>query len=197
MRCGAGLLSFFALAAWACAGCAANGYPAKRGLRWSGEARVAGATDGTALGGPAVSFRYGGEIVERPPAVREGFVEHEQPDGWLDALVGSWGGLELSAAVLTGAAEGDRTGTLALLGVRPWLSRRQSRWFLDVAKISLLGVLMPDVGLAYGLGAGKRFQLGWEIPLGVEDFQIVPALSWISPAGDQRLLASIGLRVPM
>ena len=97
MRRGAGLLSLLALAAGVCAGCAAHGYPAKRGLRWSGEARVAGATDGTALGGPAVDFRYGGEIVERPAPVREGFVEHEQPDGWLDALVGSWGGVELSS----------------------------------------------------------------------------------------------------
>ena len=175
----------------------AHRYPAKRGLRWSGEARVAAATDGTALGGPAVGFRTGTELVARPPTVREGFVQHEQPDGWFDALVGSWGGLELSAAVLTGVAEGDRTGTLALLGVRPWLSRRQSHWFLDVSRISLLGVLLPDVGLAYGLGAGSRLQLGWEIPLGVEEFQIVPALSWIAPGRDQRLLASIGLRVPM
>jgi hypothetical protein len=158
-----------------------------------GEARFGASTDGTVLGGPAVRFRFGGELRERPEGNRDD--DAPAPDLWLDRLVGSWGGLELSLAAPPGV--GDRTGTLALAGIRPWLSRRQSRWFLRPDQISLMGVLIPDVGLACGMGAGARFQLGWELPLGGETFQIVPSMNWISPGATQHLLGTLAFRVPM
>jgi hypothetical protein len=169
-------------------------YPARRGLRWTGDATLAGARDGTALGGPAVRFRAGGELASRTRT----YVGTPEPDGAFDWLVGSWGGLEVSGAVLTGAAAGERAGTLGVFGVRPWLSRRQDEWFLRYERISLLGVLLPDAGVAVGLGAGTRFQLGWQVPVGGTDFQVVPGVAWISPGGSaQRLLGTIGFRVPM
>ena len=168
----------------ACSGWDASRYPPTVGLRWTGDATAAGARDGTALGGPAIRFRFGGMLAGGP-------------DGPIDWLVGSWGGVELSAALLTGAAAGDRPGTLATFALRPWLSRRQSAWFLQTERISVLGVLIPDVGVAYGLGAGTRFQLGWQLPLGGRVFQIVPGLSWLAPGGEQQLLGTLALRVPM
>jgi hypothetical protein len=186
-------VSALALAIAGCSGWDISVYPAKRGLRWTGDATVAGARDGTALGGPAVRFRAGRELAARPRT------DGGKPaqDGAADWLVGSWGGLELSAAVLTGAAAGGRAGTLALFGFRPWLSRRQDDWFLGTERISLLGAMIPDVGVAYGLGAGTRFRLGWELPLGSADFQIVPGVSWISPGGAGQALGTIAFRVPM
>jgi hypothetical protein len=177
-----GLLALGCAALAACSGHAYQ-YPAAYGLRWTGDATVAGARDGTALGGPAVRFRAGGAFADG--------------DGARDWLVGSWGGLELSGAVLTGAGADGRAGSLLTLGLRPWLSRRQSRWFLRTEQISVLGVLIPDAGLAYGLGVGPRFQLGWQLPLGGERFQIVPGIAWISPGGDQQLLGTVAVRVPM
>ena len=59
-------------------------------------------------------------------------------------------------------------------------------------------MLLPDAGIAVGLGAGTRFQLGWQVPFGGTDFQVVPGVAWISPgARAQWLLGTIGLRVPM
>jgi hypothetical protein len=161
-----------------------------------GEARVGASRDGTVAGGPAVRFRFGAELRERP-SEEHGDDEAPASEAWLDGLVGTWGGLELSLAALTGAVAGDRTGTLAVAGIRPWLSRRQARWFLRTEQISVLGVLIPEVGIAYGMGAGARFQLGWDLPLGGETFQIVPGVNWISPGAAQQLFATLAFRVPM
>jgi hypothetical protein len=191
IRLAAILLAAASLAA--CSGWDAHKYPATSGLRWLGDATVAGARDGTALGGPAVRFRAGGEL-SAPERTYEGDLVE---DGVGDWLIGSWGGLEVSAAVLTGAVAGDRVGTLGVFGIRPWLSRRQSGWFLRNERFSVLGVLIPDAGVAVGLGAGTHFQLGWQLPLGGRDLQIVPGLSWIAPGHDQHVLGTIALRVPM
>jgi hypothetical protein len=188
-----GALLVIALSAAGCSGWQPH-YPARQGLRWSGDATIAGARDGTALGGPAIRFRAGAELASRTRT----YVGTPEPEGAFDWLIGSWGGLEASAAILTGAAAGERAGTLGVFGLRPWLSRRQDDWFLRHERISLLGVLLPDAGIAVGLGAGTRFQLGWQVPLGGADFQVVPGVAWISPgAGTQRLLGTIGFRVPM
>jgi hypothetical protein len=157
------------------------------GLRWTADAEVAADTKGAVVGGPALRFRHATELWRPPPG----------SDGWSDALIGSWGGVELSGAVLTGAIERDRVGTLAIVGVRPWMARRQIGWFLETERLSLLGVLIPDLGLAFGLGAGPHLDLGWQVPLGNDDFRIVPGPSWLSPGGGQRLLGTIAFRVPM
>ena len=60
IRLAALLLAAASLAA--CSGWDAQKHPATSGLRWLGDATVAGARDGTALGGPAVRFRAGGEL---------------------------------------------------------------------------------------------------------------------------------------
>jgi hypothetical protein len=161
--------------------------PPGTGLRWTGDAEVAGNAGGAVVGGPALRFRYGMEL-RRPSS---------GGDGWSDALIGSWGGVELSGAVLTGAIERDRAGTLAIVGGRPWLSKRQIGRFLDSERISLLGAMIPDVGMAFGLGGGPRWHLSWQVPLGGDEFQIVPGLSWISPGGGQHFLGMLAFRVPM
>jgi hypothetical protein len=189
------LAGLLAISGAACFRWAPDRYPPTSGLRWMGEARAGASRDGTVLGGPAIRFRFGAEVRERPEG--EGDDAAPASDAWLDGLVGSWGGLELSLAALTGVVAGDRTGTLALAGIRPWLSRRQARWFLRSEQISVLGVLIPEVGLAYGMGAGARFQLGWDLPLGGETFQIVPGVNWIAPGAAQRLFATLAFRVPM
>jgi hypothetical protein len=158
-----------------------------RGLRWTGDAEVAGDASGAVVGGPALRFRYATELRRPSPG----------GDGWSDALIGSWGGVELSGAVLTGAIERDRAGTLAIVGVRPWMARRQIGWFLAPERLSLLGAMIPDVGMVFGLGGGPRWDLGWQVPLGSDELQIVPGLSWISPGAGQRLLGTIAFRVPM
>jgi len=194
------LAGLLAISAAACFHWTPGRDPPTSGLRWMGEARVGASTDGTVLGGPAVRFRFGAELSERSS---EGTSDGNNDDGapaqdvWLDRLVGSWGGLELSLAALTGVVAGDRTGTLAVAGLRPWLSRRQSKWFLRSEQISLLGVLIPEVGIAYGMGAGTRFQVGWDLPLGGETFQIVPGMNWISPGAAQQFFATLAFRVPM
>ena len=190
-------MSLLALVACACAGCDAHRYPAKRGLRWSGEARVAGATDGTALGGPAVGFRTGAELVERPPPVREGFVQHEQPDGWFDAVVGSWGGLELSAAVLTGVAEGNRTARSRSSASAPGCRAGKATGSSMSRRSRSSAFCFPTSASPTASAPGGAFGSAGASHSASRSFRIVPALSWISPGGDQRLLASIGLRVPM
>jgi len=195
------LAGLLAISTAACFEWAPDRYPPTSGLRWTGDARVAGSKDSTVAGGPAVRFRFGSELREPPsrdnPSEVPGDEQAPAPDAWLDGLVGSWGGLELSLAALTGAIAGHRMGTLAVAGLRPWLSRRQSNWFLRTEQVSLLGLLIPDVGIAYGMGAGAHFQLGWELPLGGESFQIVPGMMWLSPGAAQRLFGTLAFRVQM
>jgi hypothetical protein len=203
-----------------CAGCPVwswepHHYPVRSSLRWLGDARLAGGADGTALLGPMVRFRAGSQLRAPPPPSHNpparGYADVDpahvfdpdeverarRRDRWLDALVGSWGGLELSFGALSGAVAGDRPGTLALAAIRPWLSPRQTSWLLRTDQLSVLGVLVPEVGAAYGMGEGPRLHLGWELPLGNEVFQVVPGVSWLSPGGAQRLLGTLALRVPM
>lgn len=172
------------------------------GLRWTGDARAAVDTDGAVLGGPTLRFRYGLGLFETPEPDEDPWADPEKrhrsdDDGALDVLVGSWVGFEASAGLLVGRTEPGRLSTVPTMGVRPWLSRRQRGWFLRTERFSVLGLLLPEIGAVFGLVGGPDWYLGWELPLGGEEFQVVPGALWISPGEPFRLVATLSFRVPM
>ena len=149
------------------------------------------------LGGPALRFRYGAELVRRPKDEDPDSEGRSDGDGWADLCVGSWLGLELSSGLLLGRTDPGRLGTVVVLGLRPWLSRRQSGWFLHTERFSLIGALLPETGAAFGLAGGPHWYLGWELPLGGESVQVVPGVLWISPEAPSRFIGTLAFRVPM
>jgi hypothetical protein len=159
----------------------------RHGLRWAGDARIATSTRGAVLFGPALRFRYGVGITRQAPG----------DDSARDRLVGSFAGGELSAGLLVGGTERDRYGALTLLAFRPWLSRHQSEWFLGTERWSVLGALLPEVGVTFGMKEVPRLHLGWDIALGPRPFQIVPGVVWVSPGHRLPVLFTLAFRVPM
>ncbi len=162
------------------------------GLRFLGDARLAVGTTGGVVGGPALRFRYGGRFIRRPVA--------DTPADW---LVGSWVGVEVSAGLLVGATEPGDFGAITLFGLRPWLSRQQSDWFLRTERFSVLGALLPEVGIAFGLPerihVWPRPYLGWDLALGGKHLHVVPGIVWIIPPKREELpiYVTLALRVPM
>ncbi len=150
-----------------------------------GDARIATDLDRAVLGGAALRFRYGARLYA--PPVEESLFE---------TIVGSYGGAEVSAGLLSGQTELGQPGSLALLGSRPWLSRRQS-WFLQSQRFSALGLLLPEAGVAFGTGRAVDFYLGWDAPIGNARFQIVPGILWFDPKDESLWLGTLSLRVPM
>jgi hypothetical protein len=157
----------------------------RQGLRWVGDARVAAGTRGSALFGPALRFRYG---------LRLGNKDLE--DGPADRISGSFMGGEISAGLLLGAPEPNRFGTLTLVAFRLWLSRHQPDWFLRTERWSVLGALLPEVGATFGM-RGRRLHLGWDLPLGPRQFQVVPGVVWFPTGTVPPLLFTLAFRVPM
>lgn len=165
------------------------------GLRWVGDARVGAATNGAFMLGPALRFRQGWRIatVSRHDADDDG----EDDADVADILVGSFLGGELSAGLLVGAPEPNTFGALTLVALRPWLSQNQTYGFLRTELWSVLGTLLPEVGVTFGMRKVPRMHLGWDVPLGPHEFQFVPGVVWFSPGHHVPLLFTLAFRVPM
>ena len=153
------------------------------GLRWSGDARVGATTTGAFGIGPAVHFRYGGRFAARPSE-------------FSDRVFGSWLGVELSGGVLAGMPIAERYGAAVLVGAKPWLSRAQGDWFLRNERWSVLGLLLPEAGVCFGFERAHWY-LGWDMPLGDEEFQIAPGIVWLAPGKREPLVFTLAFRVPM
>jgi hypothetical protein len=158
----------------------------KTGLRWVGDARAAVSVEGGFLAGPALRFRYGSRLGRWPKA-----------DTLADVALGSWAGAEISAGLLVGAPEPESHGAIVLLGFRPWLSRRQADWFLRTERWSVLGALLPEVGVTFGFRRVPRLHLGWELPFGSRHVHVVPGVVWISPGERLPLFFTAAFRVTM
>lgn len=128
-------------------------------------------------------FRYGARFAKRPSEL------------W-DRAFGSFVGVELAGGVLVGMPAPERYGAAVLVGARPWLSRAQGDWFLHNERWSLLGLLLPEAGACFGFGRAHWY-LGWDVPIGGDEFQIAPGLVWLAPGQQQPLLFTLALRVPM
>jgi hypothetical protein len=156
------------------------------GLRFLGDARVGVGTTGGFVGGPSLRFRYGAEFART------------KADSTADWLVGSWAGIEASAGLLVGVPEPDEYGAVTLLGLRPWISRRQSHWFLRTEQWSVLGALLPEVGVAFGVRDAPRWYLGWDLGLGGKHLHVVPGVVWLQPGhAELPVYVTLALRVPM
>jgi hypothetical protein len=174
-----------ALLGAACANVNVHAKAPPTGLRWTGEARVASDFGQAVLGGTALRFRYGARLYSVP-----------EEDSLLETIVGNWGGAELSAGLFSGQTELGHPGSVVLLGGRPWLSRSQ-RWFLQHQRFSALGLLLPEVGTALGTDRDVDFYLGWDVPLGNKELQVVPGVLWLRPTLGSLWLGTLSLRVPM
>ena len=123
-------------------------------------------------GGTGGAISRGCELIAQSAPMSE-----PREDGACDWLIGSWGGLEASAAILTGAVAGDRVGTLGVFGIRPWLSRRQDRLVLPQRADSRCWACCCRTRASPSVWARARASSsGGRCRSAARDFQIVPGV---------------------